>query len=362
MRKLLFPLLFWFSLLPAVAQVQITGSAVQIGGANSGGTPPGGSPGEVQYYCLTGGAIFCGDFTSTDGNGNITLHSVYASNATQGVIALGVGTGPIPTPNPTNYAGWVGPASGTPAYLIALPLAQNSAASLLNIGVPSTVNGLTQAVATFEAISDFAKVGSNNTFSGTQTFNNVTVTGTCTGCGGGGGSGNYTNLGGSVTWSGCTYASGVCVASGASSVTISSIPGASLDLIVKATANTSNAAHQSLLWVINGDTGSHYDWGQVYGGTLGVNATHAENAAAMDLCTAAASGLTPGSLEVSFLQYAGTTAQKMARCNGGFYLESSGVLWNDYAGDWQSTAAITSITITPAAGTFTGTIAVYGTN
>ena len=79
---------------------------------------------------------------TTDGSGNITSKSLTTTGTTQGGIALGVGTGTLPTPSTPYFAGIIGPASGTPAYYLQLPNIEPSAASpVLNCAQPTVVNG-----------------------------------------------------------------------------------------------------------------------------------------------------------------------------------------------------------------------------
>lgn len=80
--------------------------------------------------------------------GAITPTSVATSGSTQGLAALGVGTGTITTTLPTNYVGFTGPASGTPAYFLQLPSA-SPAGQIMKWATPSSVNGVNQAVGTY---------------------------------------------------------------------------------------------------------------------------------------------------------------------------------------------------------------------
>lgn len=84
---------------------------------------------------------------STDGAGNLACASYSTGGTLQGVEAFGVGTGTLAGITfPTNYVGIVGPASGTPAYFLALVAASPSAGQVMAFAAPVTVNGVSQAV------------------------------------------------------------------------------------------------------------------------------------------------------------------------------------------------------------------------
>lgn len=72
--------------------------------------------------------------------------SYVTTGSTQGADVLGVGTGtPSMTNWPTNFAGWMGPATGTPTYVATLPNANPSTAAIMVLGPAATVNGVSQA-------------------------------------------------------------------------------------------------------------------------------------------------------------------------------------------------------------------------
>lgn len=81
----------------------------------------------------------------------------YATNgSSQGADFLAVGTGTIPaTGAPTNFAGWVGPSSGTPNYLASLPNTNPAAAEYMILNPVSTVGGQNQsAITTVPYVAD----------------------------------------------------------------------------------------------------------------------------------------------------------------------------------------------------------------
>lgn len=93
-----------------------------------------------------------------------------SSGSTQGIDALGVGTGTITLPGgfPSSYVGFIGPPSGTPSYFIQLPSASPSTSSVLSVAAPTTINGVSQAVGTWVTggtgtVNLLQTIGSNNT-------------------------------------------------------------------------------------------------------------------------------------------------------------------------------------------------------
>lgn len=73
-----------------------------------------------------------------------------------------------------------------------------------------------------------------------------------------GGAGNYVNLGGSVTWTGCTYSGGVCTTTGSvAAIDISAIPSTYQHLEIDV-MGTSATAGGSIVCTFNGDTGANY--------------------------------------------------------------------------------------------------------
>lgn len=110
---------------------------------SGGGSCPGGSNGNLQYN--SSGA--CGGDTNTndDGAGNLTAVSYSGSGTRQAALALGVGTGTITATLPTNYAGWIGPATGTPTYFASLPNTNPTTPGIMILSAAATVNGVQQA-------------------------------------------------------------------------------------------------------------------------------------------------------------------------------------------------------------------------
>lgn len=190
---------------------------------------------------------------------------------------------------------------------------------------------------------------------------------TNTGCQASGGGGNYVDLGGSpTTWSGCTYASGECVAGSATAtITISNIPTTYSNLIVNVNGGSSTST-QVFNLQLNADTAADYGWNRQ--GTSGANAS-ADTVA--QVCVVGDSASQTGGGTITILN-ANSTASIYkvinAQCTAATgSLSFVGFTW--YAG-WNGTAAITSITLTLTGGSAGGsgnftagtTVSIYGTN
>jgi hypothetical protein len=154
-------------------------NATAVGGVTITGTPSAGqvptatSPTAAQWQTpATGGTVTAVSVASANGIsgsssggatpaltivlGAITPTSVTSSGpisstgSTQGLNLLGVGTGTITTTGfPTNYVGWIAPATGTPAYFVVMPNVAPTAGQTLSVAAPTSVNGVLQAVSTW---------------------------------------------------------------------------------------------------------------------------------------------------------------------------------------------------------------------
>lgn len=183
-----------------------------------------------------------------------------------------------------------------------------------------------------------------------------------------GGGGNYVNIGGSVTWSGCTFSAGACAFSSSSAITISSIPGTYLHLRVVVSGFDTAANTGTIVASFNGDTTSaDYLCQRSIG--FGTNTTAAGDCSSQAVSNGASVGnwgqntspTVGGSVfEIPF--YTSTTLQKVALglgMNGTNTQGAGGVT----TGAWLSTAAITSIKLVSSDGnSVTGSIAIYGEN
>lgn len=143
------------------------------------------------------------------------------------------------------------------------------------------------------------------------------------------------------------------------SVTFSSIPGTYSSLMVIHNARGDTAAgNTTLLLRFNADSGTNYDYSRssITGtGTTSNIEGQAASAAVMGIISASsAPANVVGCGMIVVPNYAGTTFQKAAegQANSKTSTSAGGVNQESYAGFWRSTAAITSITLLPNAGSF----------
>ena len=142
------------------------------------------------------------------------------------------------------------------------------------------------------------------------------------------------------------------------SVTFSSISGAYSALKVHIQARGDTAATTTgLVMRFNGDTGANYDAQSAYGQTTSTGA--AESVAAtgvtlLDIAAASATANHAGVLDLLIAKYAGTTFIKTVdgTSTSSFGTGTGTLITRKLSGRWRSTAAITSITMLPAAGSF----------
>ena len=182
---------------------------------------------------------------------------------------------------------------------------------------------------------------------------------------GGGGSGNYVNIMSSLTATGCTISGGVCtVGTATGSITLTGIPSTyqTLKIFFNGTNSTSSAANALVFF--NGDAGSNYKWTQIYSnGSSAPGGSNSTSSSGAVLCQTGQNGSYDASCEITVLQYAGTTFYKHA-----FSLLSTastgGLLIVTEAAQWNNTAAINEVQMTPGAGNFNvgDTIVLYGLN
>ena len=142
------------------------------------------------------------------------------------------------------------------------------------------------------------------------------------------------------------------------SITFSSIPATYKHLQIR--SNLDNAGNTQLLMTMNSDTGSNYAWHLLYGTGASAAATGGATATSINYgsFTGTSSGLGVSIIDV--IDYASTTKYKTTRTFAG--RDTNGTGWIQLSsGLWQSTSAITSITLTDPNYSFTaGTIALYG--
>ena len=139
------------------------------------------------------------------------------------------------------------------------------------------------------------------------------------------------------------------LASATSTITFSSIPATYTDLRVVVVATIANAGYDVVMR-FNSDTGSNYAFHFIYG--TGASAL----AAAASTQTSMVMGTTPDATYpcvavVDILDYANTNKYKTVRTLAGIDRNGSGYVYLQ-SGLWQSTAAISTITINSPTGNY----------
>jgi hypothetical protein len=142
--------------------------------------------------------------------------------------------------------------------------------------------------------------------------------------------------------------------SSAASVTFSSISGSYTDLIIVNSGTSSGDTSYKLQF--NGDTGSNYSTTYLYGD--GNSTTSGRSSNANSIVAMSRSGTTTGNGTTQIMNYSNTTTNKTVIGRGG----TAAAIVIEAVGLWRSTAAITSIVITPESGTIDAgsTFTLYG--
>ena len=152
--------------------------------------------------------------------------------------------------------------------------------------------------------------------------------------------------------------------SATSSVTFSSIPGTFTHLQIRAIARATSAVSDlDIIVQFNSDTASNYSSHQLYGDGSSAASGHFLGTYMTLFYTTAGNALANnfGSAVIDILDYANTNKYKTARSLSG--LDNNG---NGYAllrsGNWRSTSAITSITLSVSSGNIAqySSFALYG--
>jgi hypothetical protein len=213
------------------------------------------------------------------------------------------------------------------------------------VGTPTIVMGTQFGIAASSGVSSVAV---------TSPLTTTGATGAITlGCPGCGALVNLFTLGSPPTVSGCTISGGKCVVgTTTTTVTISSIPGTYLDLILKMTGTLNTGAAQGITAQFNGDTAGDYSWGEVYGGNGQTPANSGGSGTSASVCYVnGTNGTGAGGGEVDFPNYAGSFAKTFnAHCGAGNTTSWLNVF---YSGGWGGTpgnSAINSITLVPQSG------------
>jgi len=153
-----------------------------------------------------------------------------------------------------------------------------------------------------------------------------------------------------------SIATSVAGVGGTTSVTFSSIPSTYTHLQIRAygivAAGVTNLAVQ-----FNGDTASNYWWHQLYGSGGGTGSNN--SGASSPFMYMPTFATQPGGMVLDILDYTNTNKYKTMRGIGGSDANGSGQL-SLSSGMWNSTAAITSITLYGSTFSQYSSFALYG--
>jgi hypothetical protein len=141
---------------------------------------------------------------------------------------------------------------------------------------------------------------------------------------------------------------------GSSSISFTSIPATYTHLQVRLMARTNRAAEADFLTVtFNSDSGSNYSYHYLQGDGSSASASNSSGSPYILLnrfASASATSSVNGVGVLDVLDYANTNKFKTSRSLAGYDNNGSGVIEFD-SGNWRNTAAISTLTITPGAGT-----------
>jgi hypothetical protein len=143
---------------------------------------------------------------------------------------------------------------------------------------------------------------------------------------------------------------------GAASITFSSIPSTYTHLQIRGIGLITSAGGFTIQF--NSDTGSNYSWHQLYGEGSIAQSNSGATQTFMYMAYGGGSTTAPNALVTDVLDYANTNKYKTIRSLSGNDLNGSGGI-QFWSGNWRSTSAITSITITASFNQYSQ-LALYG--
>jgi len=146
-------------------------------------------------------------------------------------------------------------------------------------------------------------------------------------------------------------------------ITFSSIPSTYMHLQIRSIGRCT-AATDGILLQFNADTGANYSWHRLMGDGASPSAASSVSSSSIELPPNAYSGLGAniyGVVVLDILDYANTNKYKTTRVMGGYDNNGSGYLMFN-SGNWRSTSAITSLTLSTNSGSWEANsrFALYG--
>lgn len=148
---------------------------------------------------------------------------------------------------------------------------------------------------------------------------------------------------------------------GSATISFTSIPSTYKHLQIRAISRNTTSGNQSLKLIFNSDSGSNYSYHRLYGFGGGTGADATANASGVLIGVETNTSSTFGASVTDVLDYQNTSKYKTTRSLTGWENNSDGRLFF-LSGNWRSTSAITSITITPESNNFAeySQFALYG--
>ncbi len=149
-------------------------------------------------------------------------------------------------------------------------------------------------------------------------------------------------------------------AGGQSTISFTSIPSTYKHLQIRY-INTTSTTNQNLVVTFNSDTGSNYAWHRLLGDGSSAIADASSTTTGMTIGRSGGNSSSFAGGVFDLLDYANTSKYKTARTLYGTDQNGSGLIFLA-SGLWQNTAAVTTITFTPASGNFAqySSFALYG--
>jgi len=138
---------------------------------------------------------------------------------------------------------------------------------------------------------------------------------------------------------------------GSASISFTSIPATFTHLQIRAISRNTTSNNQSSKLIFNSDSGSNYSYHRLYGTGSGTGADATANASGVLIAVETNTSSTFGASVIDVLDYQNTSKYKTTRSLTGWENNSDGRLFF-LSGNWRSTSAITSITITPESNSF----------
>lgn len=155
------------------------------------------------------------------------------------------------------------------------------------------------------------------------------------------------------------------LAAAAASISFTSIPQTYRHLAVVLQTRNDTASNQDVMFRLNADTGTNYDFQYTEADATATTVNRSTNQTAVTVGRTPGTGGAAGNaalIDVLVGDYRGTTFNKRVRSHVAWSEATNTIIYRAVAGHWRNTAAVTRIDLQPASGNFlAGTVAaLYG--